>query len=199
MLFRSQGTKVDLKANYSWVFMDENGWGLFQQDFGAGYYIAMIGDESTDVSLPGMTFDLRKNEDKLGAIRLYSFAQDRFSQLMRAVSTIENFDEEDEEGEEESSEVGYKYRVEMSGYGGEIVLGAVPRASYDYFKANQIDVNEYIGNSDEYSTMPQDVHFAQDGAWFSVDNIIHEYGVELDGACMIQVVDSDGDEVWSSP
>ena len=199
LIFEGQGTKVDLKANYSWVFMDENGWGLFQQDFGAGYYIAMIGDESTDVSLPGMTFDLRKNEDKLGAIRLYSFAQDRFSQLMRAVSTIENFDEEDEEGEEESSEVGYKYRVEMSGYGGEIVLGAVPRASYDYFKANQIDVNEYIGNSDEYSNMPQDVHFAQDGAWFSVDNIIHEYGVELDGACMIQVVDSDGDEVWSSP
>ena len=199
LIFEGQGTRVDLKVNYSWLFMNENDWGLFSQDFGSGYYIAMIGDETTDVALPGLTFDLRKNEDKLGAIRLYDFSYERFGQLMRTVSSIENFYEEDEEdADTDSSEVAYKYRVEMSGFGGEIVLGAVPRETYDYFKANQIDVADYIADSDSYSNIPAEHQFAEGGAWFEVDNIIHESGVELNNSCVIQVTDADGDEVWSS-
>lgn len=201
LIFEGQGTKVDLKVNYSWSFMNENEWGLFSQDFGSGYYIAMIGDESTDVALPGLTFDLRKNEDKFGAIRLYEFAHERFGQLMRTVSSIEALieggDDLDEESED-SLEVAYKYRIEMSGFGGEIVLGAVPRETYDYFKANQIDVADYISDSDSYANIPAEHQFAESGAWYEVDNIIHESGVELSNSCVIQVTDEDGDEVWSS-
>jgi len=199
LIFEGQGAKVDLKVTYSWVFLDENDWGLFSQDFGSGYYIAMIGDEATDIALPGLTFDLRKNEDPKGASRLFAFAEERYSQLMRTVSSIENFYEEDEEdADTESSEVAYKYRVEMSGFGGEIVLGVVPRETYDYFKANQIDVADYIADSDSYSNIPAEHQFAEGGAWFEVDNIIHESGVELNNSCVIQVTDADGDEVWSS-
>lgn len=202
-IFEGQGVQVDLKVNYSWVFMNLNGWGLFSQDFGSGYYIAMIGDEATDVALPGLTFDLRKNEDQLGSARLYSFAYKRFRQLMRTVYSIENFDEEEDSGDDQASddsdEVTYKYRIEMSGFGGEIVLGAIPRATYDYFKTNQIEVADYISDSDSFSHIPPEHQFAEDGAWFSVDNIIHEYGVELDDSCILRVVDEDGDEVWSSP
>jgi hypothetical protein len=201
LIFEGQGTQVDLKVNYSWLFMNENDWGLFSQDFGSGYYIAMIGDEATDVSLPGLTFDLRKNEDKLGAVRLYDFSHERFGQLMRSVSSIqaliEGNDGQDEESDD-SLEVTYKYRIEMSGFGGEIVLGVVPRETYDYFKANQIDVADYIADSDSYSNIPAEHQFAEGGAWFEVDNIIHESGVELNSSCVIQVTDADGDEVWSS-
>ena len=199
LIFEGQGAKVDLKVTYSWVFLDENDWGLFSQDFGSGYYIAMIGDEATDVALPGLTFDLRKNEDPKGASRLFAFAEERYSQLMRTVSSIENFYEEDEEDDDaDSSEVAYKYRVDMSGFGGEIVLGVVPRETYDYFKANQIDVADYIADSDSYSNIPAEHQFAEGGSWFDVDNIIHESGVELNNSCLIQVTDADGDEVWSS-
>jgi hypothetical protein len=201
LIFEGQGIQVDLKVNYSWLFMNENDWGLFSQDFGSGYYIAMIGDEATDVSLPGLTFDLRKNEDKLGAIRLYGFSHERFGQLMRSVSSIqaliEGNDGQDEESDD-SLKVTYKYRIEMSGFGGEIALGAIPRETYDYFKANQIDVADYIADSDSYSNIPAEHQFAQGGAWYEVDNIIHESGVELNNSCVIQVTDDDGDEVWSS-
>jgi hypothetical protein len=201
LIFEGQGTQVDLKVNYSWLFMNENDWGLFSQDFGSGYYIAMIGDEATDVSLPGLTFDLRKNEDKLGAIRLYDFSHERFGQLMRSVSSIqaliEGNDGQDEESDD-SLEVTYKYRIEMSGCGGEISLGVVSRETYDYFKANQIDVADYITDSDSYSNIPAEHQFAEGGAWYEVDNIIHESGVELNNSCVIQVTDADGDEVWSS-
>jgi hypothetical protein len=199
LIFEGQGTKVDLKANYSWVFMDENGWGLFQQDFGAGYYIAMIGDESTDVSLPGMTFDLRKNEDKLGAIRLYSFAQDRFSQLMRAVSTIENFDDEEDEDEEEFSDSAYQYRVEISGVGSQVAMGAVARATYDYFKSQQIDINDYVNHPEKYSGMPHQFQFIENGEWYELQDLVDVYGVELSDSSQIQVFDAEGQEVWSSP
>lgn len=199
LIFEGQGAKVDLKVTYSWVFLDENDWGLFSQDFGSGYYIAMIGDDATDVALPGLTFDLRKNEDPKGASRLYAFAEERYGQLMRTVSSIENFYEEDEEeADTDSTEVGYKYRVEMSGYGGEIVLGSIPKTTYDYFKSQGIEVADYICDSDSYSHIPQEHQFAQDGSWFNVDNIIHESGVELDGSGRISVSDDDGDEVWSS-
>ncbi len=201
LIFEGQGTHVDLKVNYSWLFMNENDWGLFSQDFGSGYYIAMIGDEATDVALPGLTFDLRKNDDKLGAIRLYDFSYERFGQLMRTVSSIEALIEGENDHDEESDdslEVAYKYRIEMSGFGGEIVLGVVPRETYDYFKANQIDVADYIADSDSYSNIPAEHQFAEGGAWYEVDNIIHESGVELNNSCVIQVTDADGDEVWSS-
>jgi hypothetical protein len=198
LIFEGQGAKVDLKVTYSWVFLDENDWGVFSQDFGSGYYIAMIGDEATDVALPGLTFDLRKNEDPKGASRLFAFAEERYSQLMRTVSSIENFYEEDEEDDDtDSSEVAYKYRVEMSGVGSEMALGTIPRSTYDYFKANQIDVADYIADSDSYSHIPQEHQFAQDGAWFDVNNLIHESGVVLDDACILTVTDEDGD-IWST-
>ena len=198
LIFEGQGAKVDLKVTYSWVFLDENDWGVFSQDFGSGYYIAMIGDEATDVALPGLTFDLRKNEDPKGASRLFAFAEERYSQLMRTVSSIENFYEEDEEDDDtDSSEVAYKYRVEMSGVGSEMALGTIPRSTYDYFKANQIDVADYIADSDSYSHIPQEHQFAQDGAWFDVNNLMHESGVVLDDACILTVTDEDGD-IWST-
>lgn len=161
----------------------------------------MIGDEATDVALPGLTFDLRKNEDKWGAVRLYDFSHERFGQLMRTVSSIEALiegDDSDDEESDDSLEVAYKYRIEMSGFGGEIALGVVPRQTYDYFKANQIDVADYISDSDSYANIPAEHQFAEGGAWYEVDNIIHESGVELSNSCVIQVTDEDGDEVWSS-
>lgn len=198
LIFEGQGAKVDLKVTYSWVFLDENDWGLFSQDFGSGYYIAMIGDDATDVALPGLTFDLRKNEDPKGASRLFAFAGERYSQLMRTASSIENFYEEDEEDADTgSTEVGYKYRVEMSGFGSEMALGTIPRATYEYFKAQQIDVSDYISDSDSYSHIPLEHQFAPDGEWFEVNNLIHESGVVLDDACILTVTDEHGDS-WST-
>lgn len=90
------------------------------------------------------------------------------------------------------------YRVMLSGYGGEIVLGSVPRWQYKYFRDNDIDLDEYAWDSDNESEVPEDMQPFAPGEWHSCDDIAHESGVELSEYCYITVTDEHGNEHWQS-
>lgn len=87
-------------------------------------------------------------------------------------------------------------KVEMSGYGGEVVMGTVDRKIYDYFVENDIDVEEHVSDWDNELEIPEEYNFAGEGQWYDNDNIAHENGVELDGACVITFTDESDNVIW---
>ena len=89
------------------------------------------------------------------------------------------------------------YTVTMYGYGGEIVLGSVSREHYEYFRDNDIDIEEYAWDSDNEQEVPEDMQPFDPGCWHECDNVAHESGVELSEYNTIMVSDENGNEVWS--
>lgn len=86
------------------------------------------------------------------------------------------------------------YRVELAGYGGEIVMGKVSREFYDYIKDNDITPNDYAWGSDkDYEDVPEGGFVA--GEWHECDNIVHAWGAEVCDSSVLIVTDENGDEV----
>ena len=88
------------------------------------------------------------------------------------------------------------YRVMLSGYGGEIVLGSVPREQYEYFRDNEIDIEEYAWDSDNEQEVPEEMQPFTPGEWHSCDDVAHESGCELSEYNYITVTDENGKEHW---
>lgn len=90
------------------------------------------------------------------------------------------------------------YTVRMYGYGGEVVMGSVDPKVYKYFQDNDISIEDYATSwSDEESGVPEELQPFSPGSWYECDNIVHENGVEMNDACMIEVDDENGETVWS--
>jgi hypothetical protein len=87
-------------------------------------------------------------------------------------------------------------KVELSGYGGEVVMGTVDRKIYDYFVENEIDVEEHVCDWNNELEVPEEYCFASDGQWYDNDNIAHENGVEMDSACIIRISDENDAVIW---
>ena len=85
-----------------------------------------------------------------------------------------------------------KYRIELSGRGGEIVIGKVKREFYDFVEENDIDIEEYAWNWDYFEEneveIPEDIRPFEPGDWYDCDNITHNCGPALDD-CYISVMD----------
>lgn len=85
-----------------------------------------------------------------------------------------------------------KYRIELSGRGGEIVIGKVKREFYDFVEENDIDIEEYAWNYDFFEEneieIPEDIRPFEPGDWYDCDNITHECGPALED-CYITVTD----------
>ena len=90
------------------------------------------------------------------------------------------------------------YRVMLSGYGGEIVLGSVPREPYEYFRDNGVDIEEFANDWDNERQVPEDMQPFTPGEWHSCDDIAHESGCELSDYNLITVYDENGKEHWQS-
>ena len=94
------------------------------------------------------------------------------------------------------------YSVQVSGYGGEIVMGKVDRKIVDYFEENGIDLEQYASSwgepgDEDYIEVPEDMQPFSQGSWYDCDNIEHCSGAEFGGA-WITVYDENGDEVWQA-
>lgn len=90
--------------------------------------------------------------------------------------------------------------ITLSGYGGEIVLGRVSEAVYDFWEGRD-DLADYAtswdGEMDD--AVPADARFIDDGNWHEVDDLCHESGCEADAACTITVDDMlEGKTIWES-
>lgn len=90
-----------------------------------------------------------------------------------------------------------KYKIEVSGRGGEIVVGSVSREAYEYLADNDIDINDFI--DDEYNDLevPEEYRFIQNGDWYECDDVAHENGATMDDLSVVSVYDDTGKEVWS--
>jgi hypothetical protein len=89
------------------------------------------------------------------------------------------------------------YTISLGGFGGEIVVGRVDRVKYDYFKENDIDIEEYAGDWDNEREVPDEMMLFEPGSWHDCDNAAHESGVEMDVGCDVTVNDENNNEVWS--
>ena len=88
------------------------------------------------------------------------------------------------------------YRVMLSGYGGEIVLGSVPRVQYQYFQDNSIDLEDYANDWDNEMEVPEEMQPFSPGEWHDCDDVAHESGCELSDYNYITVSDEKGKEHW---
>lgn len=91
----------------------------------------------------------------------------------------------------------YTYKVVVGGYGGEISVGRVNRATYDYFKENEIDIDEYCSDYDNELNVPEEYQFVPPGSFYECYDFAHESGCEFHELNDIQIVDEDNNNVWS--
>ena len=89
-----------------------------------------------------------------------------------------------------------EYRLEMSGYGGEVVIGTVEPEVYEYFVENDIDLEEYAYDWENEAGVPDDKQPFEPGGWHECDDIAHENGVEMYSSCWVTVYDENGEQVW---
>lgn len=89
------------------------------------------------------------------------------------------------------------YKIEVTGYGGEVVMGTIDRNCYNYIKEHNIDIDEMVGDFDNELEIPDEHRFIEDGSWYDCDNIAHGGGVEFSDQCMVTVLNETGDPVWS--
>ena len=89
--------------------------------------------------------------------------------------------------------------ITLSGYGGEMVMGRISEAAYDYWEGRD-DLSDFVYDWDgEFEDVPADARFCTDGAWHDVDDLCHETGCEASDACSITVYDLlEGRDLWES-
>jgi hypothetical protein len=89
------------------------------------------------------------------------------------------------------------YTLMLSGYGGEIVLGSVPREQYQYFVDNKIDIEEFAWN-DDHDEVPEEMRPFEPGSWHECSDVAHESGCELSDSNYITVNDENSNIQWQS-
>jgi hypothetical protein len=89
------------------------------------------------------------------------------------------------------------YRISMWGYGGEKVMGTVPREVWDYCMEHQVDLSDIAWNHDACEDMglDEDKLPFPPGSWYECDNMAHVNGVSRD-AGTLQIEDENGETVF---
>jgi hypothetical protein len=95
-----------------------------------------------------------------------------------------------------------RIRISIWGYGGEIVMGLIPKEAYDYWRDRpEEELSDFVlGNCDnkQLSDVPAAARFVggpNDLAWYDCDQLAHESGVELRDFSGLTVTDVDSDEI----
>jgi len=90
------------------------------------------------------------------------------------------------------------YNIYIGGYGGEAYAGIVNKETYNYFKENRIDIEEYATDwDDNFSDVPRDLQPYNPGSPYDCDNLFHASGAELSNLNEIQVNDEHGNHHWA--
>ena len=94
-----------------------------------------------------------------------------------------------------------KYRIEISGRGGEIVIGKVKREFYDLVEEHEFDVDQYSWDYDFFEEndveIDEDIRPFEPGDWYECDNITHNCGPALDD-CYITVMDENDTVIYDA-
>lgn len=89
------------------------------------------------------------------------------------------------------------YKIQMWGYGGEVVMGTVDRKIYDYFKHRRLDLSEFAWGSDyaDDNNIPEEMWPFPPGSWYECDDMGHTNGVSRN-AGTVQIEDEQGNTVY---
>lgn len=91
----------------------------------------------------------------------------------------------------------YTYKIVVGGVGGEISAGTVERATYDYFKEHEIDIDDYCNDYDNEQNVPEEHQFVNPGSFYECYDFGHETGCEFESSQEIEIYDENNDLVWS--
>lgn len=87
----------------------------------------------------------------------------------------------------------------LSGYGGEIAMGRISEAAYDYWRDRGDELSDYSYDWDQDMEVPAEARMFEAGSWHECDDICHGNGVELGDPCRIMVIDDlETKEIWES-
>jgi hypothetical protein len=90
------------------------------------------------------------------------------------------------------------YTIYIGGYGGESYAGKVDKETYNYFKENKIDIEEFANDwDDKFSDVPSELQPFSPGSPYDCDNLFHCSGAELSNLNEIQINDEQGNEHWT--
>ena len=86
-----------------------------------------------------------------------------------------------------------KFIIELTGYGGEIVMGTVANEAYDFFEENEIDINDWaLSDPEELDIeVPEEFQPFIAGDWHECDDLAHEHGAALDGMYVSVIAEND--------
>ena len=90
------------------------------------------------------------------------------------------------------------YKINMYGVGGEIVMGFIKPEIYNYFKNNNIKVENYIFDTEIENSVPIEYQPFIGEQWYECDNIAHNYGVEMSHTSRIEVTDENDEIIFNS-
>ena len=82
---------IELVDRYEWSFLKKNSWGVFRQSISTGRYIFSLGEEATDYCLPNLTFDLRKNNERIDCEQIYC----RLNELFEKIKSFSELDDKE--------------------------------------------------------------------------------------------------------
>jgi len=86
--------------------------------------------------------------------------------------------------------------IMLSGYGGEIAIGTISEAAYDFWQDRE-DLDEFAYDWDAEMDVPADARIFEPGSWHECDDVCHASGVELGSPCRITVTDGlENREIW---
>lgn len=95
-----------------------------------------------------------------------------------------------------------KYRIELSGRGGEVVLGKVKREFYDIVDENELDVEDYATNYDFFDDnegveIDEELRPFEPGDWYECDDLAHNCGPSVDD-CYVSVLDENDTVIYDA-
>ncbi len=95
-----------------------------------------------------------------------------------------------------------KYRIEIGGRGGEVVIGTVQNDFYTLVQDNEIDFDDYSWNNDFFEEnedveIPEEIRPFEPGEWFEHDDLAHDNGPSVDD-CYITIIDENDNTIYDA-
>ena len=88
------------------------------------------------------------------------------------------------------------FTIEITGIGGEIVLGEISPEQFDYWQTNEL--GDYFADWLGLMAVPEELQICNARNWFECDSITHETGIECSNLSNVLIKDDQGNQIWHS-
>lgn len=90
-----------------------------------------------------------------------------------------------------------KYKINLTGYGEELIIASVTEEFFKHFKENGISFNDYMSGEMEDELPEHLLEVYNEDRRYEADDVLHTSGAYYDDSVYINVVDEDGNEIYS--